>query len=90
MNTFENEIMPAKATEDGDNNVIDLVRFHSDMIDECLATSNRIKNFIKAENTDQSPTDNGANCMIDELTNQSAELEDLRKVLYAICSTLGC
>ena len=88
MNTFENEIMPAKEIEE--NNVIDLVRFHSDMIDECLATANRIKNFIKVENNDQSPTDNGADCMIDELTNQSAKLEDLRKVLYAICSTLGC
>ena len=90
MNTFENEIVPAKATEDGDNNVIDLVRFHSDVLDECLATSNRIKNFIKVENNDKSPTDNGANCMIDELTNQSAKLEDLRKVLYSICNVLGC
>lgn len=86
MNT---EIMPTDVQ--GENNVTDLVRFHSDVIDECLATSNRIKNFIKVEN-EQCQTDKGvgANCMIDELTNQSAKLEDLRKVLYAICSILGC
>lgn len=91
MNTFENEIMPAKTMNDEENNVIDLVKFHTDLLDECLATSNRIRIFIKAEHNDKSPNSGaGADCMIDELTNQSAKLEDLRKVLYSICSILGC
>lgn len=91
MNTFENEINPAMTTNDEENNVIDLVRFHTDLLDECLATSHRIKIFIKAEHNDQSPNSGvGADCMIDELTNQSVKLEDLRKVLYSICSILGC
>lgn len=87
MNICENCIEPTKVEE---TNVIDLVKFHSEIISEWLATSNRIKNFIKVENEKALLDKAGANCMVDELTNQSADLEELRKVLYSICAIMGC
>ena len=75
--------------------VVDIVRENSDLLNECRATANRIKNFIKVNNVVNEmmcaePCGNGANCMYDELMNQTDTIKEVMTLLNDICSTLGC
>ena len=91
MNTCE--IMPENATNE--RNVADIVRENSELLNECRAISNCIKNFIKVnkvvnEKICDAPCGNDANCMYDELMNQTEIIQEIKVLLNDICSTLGC
>ena len=93
MNTFENEIMPAKTTEQ--RKVADIVRENSESLNECRAIANCIKNFIKCSNATNEkmcvePCGNGASCLHDELMNQTETIQEIKVLLNGICNTLGC
>lgn len=87
------EIMPAQATEE--RKVVDIVRNNSDWLNECRAIANCIKNFIKVnkvvnEKMCAEPCGNGANCMYDELMNQTETIQEIKVLLNDICNVLGC
>ena len=91
MNTCE--IMPENATNE--RNVADIVRENSELLNDCRTIANCIKNFIKCGNVANEkmcaePCGNGANCMYDELMNQTEIIQEIKVLLNDICRTLGC
>lgn len=91
MNICENVVEP-KVEE---TKVVDIVGENSELLSECRAIANCIKSFIKVNNVVNekmcdTPCGNGANCMYDELMNQTETIKDIKVLLNDICSTLGC